>query len=411
MSYWLAALRRYTLRRSVTALALFGACMSVQANPLLMVMGDSISEGVQAANAAWQTQIYAYGRWIAHQMGTELTLPIIQSGPLGTVGETFQRRRLRPYQLATNVAVSGSDLSDLLRDKADAERPADIDEEIDLVLYPSQLAQIEAVEAMKPRFLICWIGSNDALGTATEFSALDASQLTPLADFEADYALLVDRLGSLAARHGTKIVFVNIPDVTSIGFLIDGATAEAYLNFPVDLPQGSHTSVVALLLMALAGDDTLMDDPNFVLDNIEIAIIQARIAAFNAVIRAQAQRIGMPVFDVNQWYQDAQANPPEFFGYRPNSSLLGGIFSLDLVHPSNISHALLANELIQTMNAAFGTTLPTISPEVLSHVFLLDPSIDKDKDGRARGRPGVGLLESIAFLVGLTGDKDDLVAD
>ncbi|MGB5830779.1 MAG: hypothetical protein WBG92_02140, partial [Thiohalocapsa sp.] len=56
---------------------LLGLSAPLQANPTVVIVGDSIGEGVQAADAAWQTQIYAYGRWVAHQLGAELIIPYI----------------------------------------------------------------------------------------------------------------------------------------------------------------------------------------------------------------------------------------------------------------------------------------------------------------------------------------------
>ncbi len=60
------------------------------------------------------------------------------------------------------------------------------------------------------------------------------------------------------------------------------------------------------------------------------------------------------------------------------------------------------------MNQAYGTGIAELAPEVLQLLFLTDPTIDKDGDGKATGRLGVGLLESIAFIFGFTGDSNDL---
>ena len=70
--------------------------------------------------------------------------------------------------------------------------------------------------------------------------------------------------------------------------------------------------------------------------------------------------------------------------------MFGGMFSLDGIHPSNIGHGLIANEFIKTMNQAYGTGIAELPPEVLQILFLTDPTIDKDGDGKATGRLGVG---------------------
>lgn len=115
----------------------------------------------------------------------------------------------------------------------------------------------------------------------------------------------------------------------------------------------------------------------------------------------------MPVVDINASFNGQITHPTRFCGIPLGTGPLRGLFSLDPVLPSNITHALIANEIITVMNDAFGTSYPEIPRQVLNLIFLLDPSIDKDDDGRVRGRPGVGLLESLAFLVGITGDPSD----
>jgi lysophospholipase L1-like esterase len=392
----------------VTLALIFLIASSASAAPKLVIIGDSLGEGVQAADAAWQTQIYTYGAWVAKQLSAELVIPYIQSSPLGVVGDTTYRRRLFPSDIGTNVSVSGANVDDALNDKTDAATPSEIDDENALVMYPRRdQTQIDFVEQYGPDLVLCWIGANDALGAVTAYDALNASQLTDVDTFAEHYTALAQRL----ANGDRKVVFANIPDVTDIGFLVDRATAERFLGFPVNLAEGEYTTVVALLLMALAGDAELLSDPDFYLDKTEIQRIRDRISGFNAVIEQNAADLNMPLVDLKQWFEGVIDTPPSFFGLALRPGLLGGVFSLDQVHPSNISHALIANEFIEAINSHWQMAVPPISRKLLGLIFLTDPSIDKDGDGRARGRPGVGLLESLSLIVGLTGDRNDFVRD
>ncbi len=97
-----------------------------------------------------------------------------------------------------------------------------------------------------------------------------------------------------------------------------------------------------------------------------------------------------------------------FKGLRLSKGFLGGLFSLDEVHPSNIGHAILANEFIRTMNVAFGMNIPERNQDVFDLLTLLEPALDKDKDRKATGRPGVGLIETLAYVFGISGDPDNL---
>lgn len=370
-------------------------------------IGDSIGEGVQAADAAWQTQVYSYLNLVNYQMGGDLTLPYIQSGLFGLVGDPQGRQRIFPNDMSSSVAVSGATINSLLYERANAQTPAQISNETELVLFPRQQSQMEYAESVQPGLILCWIGNNDVLSAVLAFGNMNASQLTPVADFERDYIAMTDRLGALVSNNGSKVVFANIPNVTDIGFLVDRVTAEAITGFPVALPDGHYTSIIGVLLMNFLGNASLVNDPNFVLDDVEVAAIQARTQIFNDIIQREAHRIGMPVVDVNAKFAEFVANPPIFSGIPLTKTILHGLFSLDGVHPSNIGHALVANEFIKTMNQAFNTAVPEISPQILNILFLLDPSIDKDGDGRVTGRLGVGLVETLAFLFGLTGDSND----
>ncbi len=377
------------------------------ANPALVGMGDSIGEGVQAGDAAWQTQVYSYLNLVNYMMAGDMTLPYIQTGLFGVVGSTDGRVRIFPDEINTNVATSGATLNSLLYQRANAQTQAQISNETELVLYPRQQTQIEYVESALPDMILCWIGNNDILSAATAFGNMNASQLTSTADFERDYIALVDRLNALTSN-GKKVVFANIPDVTDIGFLVDRNTAEAMTGFSVPLPDGHYTSIIGVFIMQFLGDASLVSDPNFVLNEIEIAAIKSRTMAFNAIIQREADRIDMPVVDVNSKFSEFISTPPVFSGKTLSNTMLGGMFSLDGIHPSNIGHALIANEFIKTMNLAFSMTVPEIPAETLNALFLLDPSIDKDGDGQATGRLGVGLIETLAFLLGFTGDSNDL---
>jgi len=394
------------------ALALSGmlALAALPARAVNLVgMGDSIGEGVSAADAAWQTQVFSYIAWVGYQMGAGAKLPLIQTTLFGAVGDVTGRNRLSPAMIPTNVAVSGATVHSLLNDRSAAATPDQAASETDLVLMPRQQTQIEYAESVAPELILCWIGNNDALGAATSFSQLDASQLTPLASFDKDYVELADRLKALIAG-GSKVVFANLPDVTKIGFLVNRSDAESFLGFPVNLPDGDFTTIVAMLLMGIAGNDNLISDPNFVLDSSEVASVNARIAQFNQVIQREADRLGMPVVDVHGIFDNLVATPPNILGFTLRNRFLGGLFSLDGVHPSTVGHALLANEFIRTIDSAFNMNVPLIDDSTIVYLFLLDPHIDKDGDHQVTGRFGVGLLETLGLLYGITGDPNDFSA-
>ncbi|MFQ5842325.1 MAG: SGNH/GDSL hydrolase family protein [Thermodesulfobacteriota bacterium] len=380
-----------------------------QAQPPIMVgMGDSIGEAVQSADANLRTQRFSYLKFLAKQMGIRFPLPLIRSSPFGVVGDTTSRCRLWPDTPALNLSVSGADVDSLLTDRADALDKDEIDSETDLVLFPRVGSQMEIAESIGAPFVVCWIGNNDVLSTVLSFDQLDASQMTPVDEFEDHFQEIARRLGAL----GVTVVFANIPDVTRIGFLVDREDLIKFLGSDFGLGEGDFTTIVVMLLIRLGLDGgSLLKDPDFVLDAGEVELIQERIEIFNDIIETAAFDINAPVVDINAMFDDVGENPPIFFGIPIMPRFLGGIFSLDGVHPSNIGHALAANAFIQMINSYFQADIPLISDKELRRIFLRDPFQDKDGDGRARGRFGAGLLETLGPVLGISGDRNDLIPE
>ncbi len=383
--------------------------VSAQAQSVDMVgMGDSIGEAVQSADANLRTQPHSYLNLLAQQIGVRFPLPLIKTSPRGVVGDTTNRSRLFPYLPGANLAVSGADVHSLLNKQADATKVSEIDSERDLVLFPRIGSQIEIAESIGSHLIACWIGNNDVLSAVTTFDQLDASQITPVDNFQADFREIAQRLGALRA----KVVFANIPSVTSIAFLVNREDLITFLGSDFGFAEGDFTTIVTMLVIRLGLDDgSLLEDPNFVLDAQEAAIVQQSIETFNSIIVEEAAELDIPVVDINTLFDELAENPPVFFGIPVTRRFLGGAFSLDGVHPSEIGHAMAANAFIETINNHFQKNIPLISQQELEKIFLEDPFIDKDGDLVVRGRPFAGLLETLGPFLGISGDFDDTVPD
>jgi hypothetical protein len=204
------------------------------------------------------------------------------------------------------------------------------------------------------------------------------------------------------------VVFGTIPDVTRIAFLVDRADLIRFLGSDFGLPADSRTSLEALVLVKLGLDKgTIFSDPNFVLDANELQTISAHVNALNDVILNVAAAHGMAIADIHAVFDFVASNPPVVAGVPLTTRFLGGAFSLGGVHPSNIAQAIIANIFIDQFNAHYNTNTPPIDNGTLFFLFLTDPFVDKDGDGRVTGRPGAGLLETLSALLGFSGDLND----
>jgi phospholipase/lecithinase/hemolysin len=363
---------------------------------------DSLGEGVQSAIASDRTQPHVYLNLIAQQMNVAFPLPLLSTTFYGVIGNVSGRARENPDLVAADMAVSGADSTSILTTAAQTP-PAD---ETDLVLEPQfGLTQISAAEASHSPFTICWIGANDVLGAILAFDDLNATQITPVPVFQANY----DELTSRLAVTGSEIVYANIPDVTQIAFLFGPEDLALFLGSSYGLPEGSYTTLVAMLLIRLGLEDpSILQDPNWVLDPTEIQTIHNAVVTFNGIIAAEAAEINVPVVDVYDLFNEYTTNPPVIGGVTLTPRFLGGVFSLDGVHPSDIGHALLANAFIGTIDEFYGLSVPTITTSALTAILDADPFIDFKGTLQVRGRPLNGLLETLGPHLGISGDFGNL---
>ncbi len=375
--------------------------------PPLIGLGDSLGEGVQSADASYQTQIHGYLNLIGQQMGVSFPLPLIRTGLFGVVGSVQGRSRINPSALASNLAFSGADSTSVLT----AQAAPPIDNETDLVLSPRAGSEVSIAESLRSPFTICWIGSNDVLAAVLGFDRLNAAQIaaqiTPTSVFQSNYAQIASRLGAL----GGKLVFANVPDVTNAAFLFSPQDLITFLGSDYGLPSGSYTTVVAMLLIKLGlNDGSILRDPDWVLDPGEIQTIEQSIAAFNQVIATDAAQVGAPVVDVNALFKSYVQNPVAMGGVTLTRQYLGGLFSLDGVHPSDIGYALVANAFIEQIDSFYRMTIPALTSQQLNKIFEADPFVDFNHNLRVKGRFGVGLLETLAPFLGISGEAPPVPA-
>ena len=368
-------------------------------------LGDSIGEGVQSADANDQTQFFSFLNLIALRMGAPFPIPYIRTSLFGAVGSTDGRSRHDPSVQGLNLAISGADVNSLLFDRANAATAAEIDSETDLVLFPRQASQIEIAESLNPEYVAVWIGNNDALSAALSFDQLNGSQLTPVDQFTSDFTQIADRLQA----KGAKVIFGTIPDLTAIGYLLNADDLLRYTGSSHGLPAGSLVGLptMVMLRLGLANSSTIAD-PNYVLDPAEQQKVSAHIVALNNVIKSVAAARGMAVVDIHAIYDVLRSQTTVIAGVPLTSRFLGGLFSLDGVHPSNMGHALSAFFFIEELNRHYNAGIPQWDGGSLFWFLLNDPHIDKDGDGRVQGRFGAGLLELIMSILGFSGDPSDV---
>lgn len=271
---------------------------------------------------------------------------------------------------------------------------------IDLVLRGSGATVLQQAASLKPTFFAIGVLGNELLGPATSGTVIDGVTLISKEAYAASYKTIVDTMK--AAQGGTgKGVAMTIPDVTSLPYFtavkpvigVNPATgAPIYVLGPTGCPSGVPAcpvpagTIVPLPLGALlkvgygvpcAVAPTLPMCNNPLPDNgtviggaqvpgllypSEVSLLKTRGTEYNAQISTLATGAGYKVFDSAALLADIATHGREYAGIVLTSSYLsGGVFSYDGVHPSATGYAIVADELVQFVNASYGTNLPRVN--------------------------------------------------
>jgi len=116
-----------------------------------------------------------------------------------------------------------------------------------------------------------------------------------------------------------------------------------------------------------------------VLDAGERAQVRTRVSAFNAEIAAaiaeteQAHGVTIAPVDMFAIFDRLEASGVDLNGdgvQDLDTHYLGGIFSLDGIHPTRTGNALIANAFIDAINARFGESIPHVD---VGRVATRDP--------------------------------------
>ena len=347
----------------------------------LVVVGDSLSAGFQNGSLIESAQPNGYAALVAAQAGVELPLPLIASpgfpnvltlvspGPPPVIvpAPGVSPGRVDPFLQPFNLAVPGHRLQDALTTRPNLP----VNSLTDLVLgfprafilgQPPQ-SQVEQAETLAPTTVIVWLGNNDALGAAL---AGNTALLTPVASFEASYIELMNRLSAT----GATLVVANVAPVTVVPALTSAEEVAERVGLPLSvigpvlgIGPGDFVTQAAFALIPgiLANPATGPLPGGAVLTAAEAAAIRARVDEFNAIIAEQAAAHDAVLVDIHTLIEDFDERGYVSGGQRLTTDFLGGLFSLDAVHPTNTGYAIIANEFIHALNTQAAAGIPPVN--------------------------------------------------
>ena len=257
-----------------------------------------------------------------------------------------------------------------------------------LPLRAEGVSQVSLARELKPSFLLVWLGNNDVLEMATSTNP-GAVTVTP-AEFGSRFRRLLDAL----ADTQTGMAVANLPDPTGIAALRRAAGEVTSCR----TPGGTTQPVAADDLLSIDLDPAQLPTPpcSKVLDSAEQANVRASVSAFNAEIATaiagveQARGVTIAPVDVFAAFDRLRSAGVDLDGNGTpdlTTRYLGGIFSLDGVHPTRTGNALIANTFIDAINARFGESIPDVD---VARLAARDPLAHSRF--RPAGEPPFGLI-------------------
>ena len=400
----------------------------------LIAVGDSLLAGVQNIALEGSLQQNGLGALIARQAGVPFVLPLvhfpgappalrlIQNGPIPVIGPVAPPQpvgRLNPTQRPNNLAVPSFTVANALEYRPNATvTPAPGDRGPLVLGFPGPFlspgpaacasnpmpecigqTMIEQAKARRPTTTLIWIGNNDAL-IAALFG--NTGLLTPVAKFQADFSRLLGELEST----GSTLVVATIPDVTAIPYFSAVRDIAAQYSMPVQTVAGklgvgaddfvrrsALTPIDDILRNRVSGPlPVTCGPPIYVLPPVpcrmtaaEATAIGDRVETFNRIIARETENRDGLLVDTNKLVSKIARKGYRVGREKLTTRFLGGLFSLDGIHPTNTGYAVIANYFIQKMNDEFGLRVRKVD---IDAVWAADPlrpfastlSSDRDDD-------------------------------
>ncbi len=409
-----------------------------------VAVGTSLSSGYESGGLVDRHQVHSFPALFARQIGKTVDL----SGGLGTftqptvnldgippllaiksyspaIIDTVGRVRgtATNFTQATayhNLGIPGSILLDLLDPTHYQAPPAAPVFRTNYVYFDHVLRNRGTVLAqalsLAPSFISLEYGANEVLGPTA------ALGIAPSAATGAGYAVLMTL--ALNSIHGalptTRVAVFNVPDVTSIPFFttfppatVNATTGVLLPLVGTDGPLGlgdlvllSAGSQIAQGFGIPAGGRNFVFPPagsngqplpeNFILRAVEITAARAEIAKMNAVVDSVATRPFVTRVDLAGFLAGVSTNGVRVGANLYTSAFIkGGLFSLDGVHPNDLGYALMANLMVDAVNARFGARVPRVNAAEFA-----SPNASRARPAADDRYPAaiVGLQESLDLL-------------
>ncbi len=276
--------------------------------------------------------VVSYLGWSAVEALNQMMDP--ETGEFG-----YQWARVDPDQEVRNLAVGGLRVAEVVNSPADDDFYRQFLAHIvfdpygglyDAVPY----SPLEIADTLEPTVIVSAdLYGNDLVTAIVEGNDIDPDEVTSLEDFTVSVTAAVEQM----AATGAQVFLTNVPQPSLVPaaaerrrWLVNqGWTTEEEVN------------------EALAEIDAMAADFNDVFDDV------------------CAQHDNVHVVDLVELVEDLKEDGIEVGDETVHIRRFGGLVSLDGLHFSDTGYAVLANEIIETINAELGTDVPLADLEAI----------------------------------------------
>lgn len=367
----------------------------------LVVVGDSLAAGVENGSLVDFQQEHGFAKVIARQLHVPLSLPLVPypgaPNTLDLVDASFPPvirpvpgflvfPRLNPFEEVTDLAVPLQTIADALNRKPTRTFTSSDETQLatNLVLgFPCPVlipcparTQVQQAVALHPTAILIDIGNNDILAPVTsgQLASILTSPIEQQAfftQFATNYGLLLQQLSAVNA----PFIIGNLPDVIETAFFIPVAKLAAELKLPVNdlttllgvnstdfITLSALPKVEAIVTNQVQGplpascSATATPAP-CVVSAQEAAAARSAVMQLNQIIAAEAAPYHAVVVDLFHLVDQLYVNGYTIGNRKLTADFLGGLFSLDGIHPTSTGYAIMANEFITTINQAFNLNI------------------------------------------------------
>jgi hypothetical protein len=358
-----------------------------------VVVGEGLAAGLADMSLTSFYQEKNFAVQMARQMNTAFPQPLIQAPGIGsapgfpalpvripgTQQTTVRESATAPNLFVFNLSVPGFRVTDTLTRKPVSPLVHEYDSQqtvTNLIIgFPGLLlkgaevwTQLEYARQMRPTFVVVELGYTEAVEAAVKG---DPSLLPDVATFRTNYGKVLTDLRATFA----EVLALTIPDPMETAYFTTPESATAYVGAPASILRslyklGSGDLITVQGLIAIGNQlESGVVGPlpsGSVVTASAAAQITARVRAMNTEIAAQAQSSGSVVHDLAALFTRVKSSGIAV-GTRQITAdyLLGGFYSLNGTYPGIAGQALIANDVLATVNKTYSKSFGSVNVEAL----------------------------------------------